>query len=399
MSKKNANQEPFRIVHIAPNAPYNDNWGYQDNLLPRYQRKLGYDVSIIVTNRMHKDGTIVEGPERDYRLADGVRVFRRKYRNVVNRRITAILNIMPCAELLQQLKPDFIFYHGLISCTIFQVLHYHKKHPHCILVEDNHLDYNIGMKADTWKEKVLRGWYRLINKMAIPSVSKVYGVTPWRKTYAEEYFKIPAAKTDVLLMGADDEEMKLEHRAQIRGKIREQYGIGAEDFLIVTGGKIDRKKKIDILMEACAEIEHIKLLIFGNVLEDVKERFFNLANKEQIIYIGWIASSDVYDYFYAADLCFFPGQHSVLWEQACAAKVPCVFEKWEGMDHVNHGGNSDFVSPVTKEAICEKIQELYYTKKYARMKQVAESEQTDIYRYSNIAKKSLECLCNESDKN
>ena len=49
----------MKIVHIAPKAPYNNYWGYQDNLLPKYQRKLGHDVTMIVTNTMHKDGKII----------------------------------------------------------------------------------------------------------------------------------------------------------------------------------------------------------------------------------------------------------------------------------------------------------------------------------------------------
>ena len=36
----------MKIVHIAPNAPYNDYWGYQDNLLPKYHKKLGHDVTV-----------------------------------------------------------------------------------------------------------------------------------------------------------------------------------------------------------------------------------------------------------------------------------------------------------------------------------------------------------------
>ena len=100
----------------------------------------------------------------------------------------------------------------------------------------------------------------------------------------------------------------------------------------------------------------------------------------------------MYQYFFAADLVFFPGQHSVLWEQACASKVPCVFEKWEGMDHVNNGGNSDFVTPVNVNTISEKIEELCFTEKYYQMKNIAESDATDIYLYSKIAEKSLECV-------
>lgn len=112
---------------------------------------------------------------------------------------------------------------------------------------------------------------------------------------------------------------------------------------------------------------------------------FNWISSKTVKNVGWIDSAKVYDYFFAADLVFFPGQHSVLWEQACAAKVPCVFEAWEGMDHVDNGGNSDFVKEVTAEALREKICELCYTPKYERMKQVARSEATDIYLYSKIA--------------
>lgn len=118
---------------------------------------------------------------------------------------------------------------------------------------------------------------------------------------------------------------------------------------------------------------------------------FNWISSKTVKNVGWIDSAKVYDYFFAADLVFFPGQHSVLWEQACAAKVPCVFEAWEGMDHVDNGGNSDFVKEVTAEALREKICELCYTPKYERMKQVARSEATHIYLYSKIAEKSLEC--------
>lgn len=52
----------MRIVHIAPNAPYNNYWGYQENLLPKYQKKLGHEVILIVSNTEHKNGKIVEIP-------------------------------------------------------------------------------------------------------------------------------------------------------------------------------------------------------------------------------------------------------------------------------------------------------------------------------------------------
>lgn len=384
----------MKIVHIAPNAPYNDYWGYQDNLLPKYQQKLGHDVTMITTNLMHKDGKIVETDCGDYILNDGVRVIRlarKKYPHII---LTNLYSKLDVFEILCEIKPDFIFYHGLVSTTIYDAIRYKNKiKPHCAIVQDNHLDYNIGSNPTTWKSKIIRSFYRHINKRSVRYVEKIYGVTPWRKTYAEDYFNIPSNKTDVLIMGADDEKIDFHNREKIRKEIRDKYMINDDDFLIVTGGKIDKKKKIHHLMEACGGMDGVKLLVFGKVLDDIKEDFERLLNKnDNILSIGWINSEKVYDYFFAADLAFFPGQHSVLWEQACAAKVPCVFEKWEGMEHVNNGGNSDFISPVTVDSLKEKILELKYTQKYFTMKQVAQSNATNIYLYSNIAKKSLECV-------
>lgn len=381
----------MKIVHIAPNSPYNDYWGYQDNLLPKYQRKLGHDVTVIITNKMHKDGKIVEIPPVVYKLDDGVKIIRLKYKQYIHPVVTGVFSDLDVYDLLNDIQPDFIFYHGLVSYTIIGVIKYIKKNPKCKMVEDNHMDYNIGNKTNTLKEKIIRSWLRFLNRKSIKYVSKVYGVTPWRKQYAEDYFKIPANKTDVLIMGADDEKMHIEKRKDLRKEVRDEYRIKPDDFLIVTGGKIDKNKKIDVLMQACKELGNVKLLIFGNVENDIHKKFEELKKSKNIIYIGWIKSDEVYKYFYAADLVFFPGQHSVLWEQACASKVPCVFEKWDGMEHVNNGGNSDFVYPVNADNVKEKIKELRYTDKYYRMKQIAMTEKTDIYLYSRIAEKSLEC--------
>lgn len=385
----------MKIVHIAPNAPYNDYWGYQENLLPKYHKKMGHDVTLIITNLMHNDGKIVATDCNDYLLNDGVRVIRLKKKKYCHRVITNLNSKLEVFELLNDIHPDFIFYHGLVSTTIFDVIKYKKKvNPSCCIVQDNHLDYyNNSSSGKVHGKWISQMFYRYINRLSVPYVSKVYGVTPWRKKYAETYFQIPNCKTDVLIMGADNEKIDFVNRNAIRRRIRIKNSVSDNDFLIVTGGKIDKEKKIHYLMEACHGLENVKLLIFGQVKDDIKGEFDKLLTENNnIIYVGWIDSDEVYDYFFAADLVIFPGTHSVLWGQACASKVPCVFERWEGMDHVNNGGNSDFVSPITEENLRQKIIELNFTPKYEKMKEVAMSEATDIYMYSKIAKKSLESV-------
>ena len=60
----------------------------------------------------------------------------------------------------------------------------------------------------------------------------------------------------------------------------------------------------------------------------------------------------------ASDLCAFPGTHSVLWEQACACGLPGVFRDWEGMHHVDVGGNAVFLKDASAEGIKRLLSDL-----------------------------------------
>ncbi len=382
----------MKIVHIAPNAPFNDDWGYQENLLPKYQVKLGHQVWILLRNITHEDSRIVECDCGEYVSNDGVTVKRFPRREYPHRLLSILFSYIDVYDTLCSIRPDFIFFHGLQSYSIVDAVRYKKEcNPECVIVQDNHLDNNIGFKGAKWKWYITRTFYRFLNSFSQKYVERVYGVTPWRKRYAEDFFKISPQKTDVLIMGADDEKINFAQREKIRNRIREQYGIQDGDFFIVSGGKIDSKKNIHMLAQAVRGMSNVKLLIFGNVSEAFREEFAQSLN-EQVQYIGWIKADAVYDYFFAADLVFFPGQHSVLWEQACAAKVPTVFKRWEGMEHVNNGGNAAFVDDISVESLQATISQLHFTDAYQKMKHVAESENTDIYLYSHIAEKSLECI-------
>lgn len=384
----------MRIVHIAPTSPYNDYWGYQDNLLPAFHKRMGHEVTVIVSNLTHSEGRIVETECGDYHLDDGVRVIRLSKKSYCHRILTNLNSKLDVYDLLSEIKPDFIFFHGMISSTLDDAVKYKKEiSPDCVIVQDNHMDYfNCPYNTANLKGKLIRAFYRRINKRNEKYISRIYGVTPWRKTFAEDFYSASPSKTDVLIMGADDTKMELSHREEIRKAIRAEHGISENAFLVVTGGKIDRAKNILQLMKSCGDADKVKLLIFGSVSDDIKGEFDALLEKyPDIIYIGWIDSDKVYDFFFASDLIAFPGSHSVLWEQACASKSPCLFKRIDGMEHVNNGGNADFVDSADEESLARKIDELLFTEKYYEMKAVAESPATDVFLYSRIAEKSLEC--------
>ena len=379
----------MRILHISPASPFNDGWGYQENLLPMYQKKLGNEVVLLVTNKSFVDGKMIETPPARFVSKGGFEVVTLKKKHVITKKLTEFLSILKIREHLEAFSPDLVFVHGLSNLTVKEVIRYKKKNKNLVVFVDNHADYNIGPKTSSWIQKIARAFWRVNTCHNDKWIAKYYGVTPWRKTFAEDYYRIPIDKTDVLIMGADDEKLMLANRSSTRTRIRKMYDVEENDFLIVTGGKLDDKKKVIELMEACTGIPKVKLIVFGNVLDDIKADFDNLAKNANIIYIGWIPSEKVYDFFVSADLVAFPGQHSVLWEQACASKTPCIFARWDGTEHIDNGGNSSFFTGLSVELIKNNLESLVFTDKYYSMKTIAESAATDIYLYSSIAKKTI----------
>lgn len=385
----------MKIVHISPDASFTDGWGYQENLLPKYQHLLGNEVTLIVRNvsRCTPDQSLVEVPSSDFISKDGFRVIQKRIRLCLLPQLSNVFSCMDVYDILCDINPDYIYFHGLVSSTINQVVKYKKNvSPKTIIVVDNHQDCgNCTLHKTGLKNLLLRTYYRWLYRKNEKYISAVYGVTPCRKQYEIDVFGVAAEKAKLMIMGADDQIIDFDHKIDIRRMVREKFQIEDDAFLIVTGGKIDKRKNIDLIMKACGEMRNLRLLIFGNVQEDVSDEFNSLLRKyNNIIFAGWASSAEQYSYYLAADLVMFLSSHSVMWEQACASKTPCLFGIKEGMEHLNNGGNSDFIESVTVDGIRSKIEQLIVTGCYTHMKRIAESDATDIYRYSHIAEKTLE---------
>ena len=378
----------MKILHIAPISPYNVGWSYQDNLLPAYQRKLGHEVRVVVSPFENTPNGKVDVGESDFILPDGVHVYRRR-RWLGNGPIGKAVSFTDVWDILTEYKPDLVMIHSLMTLTVYQVIKYKKKHnPNCVIIHDNHLDENIGFKKNKILTDLFYGYWSVANHFAKPYISKYYGVTPWRRDFIVNRFKIKPENTDVLIMGADMDKIHFDMRETYRAEIDKKYGTKGK-FLIVTGGKIERNKSIAPLMQAVDHMDNVKLLVFGSVADDYLSDIESSKNENTVL-MGWMDIDHINELLLAADLAVFPGQHSVLWEQACACKIPCVFRFWQGMDHLNNGGNAEFIPDEGVDTLRKEIQSLMYTSHYQKMLAVARSDATDVFSYVEIAKKSLE---------
>lgn len=387
----------MKIVHLCLSGPYNDNWGYQDNLLPLYQQKLGHDVTVIATNTMHgSKGSIILCEEGDYRLKNGLHIIRISVKPFLTKKLGQSYGYFYVYDLLKSLKPDYIMIHGLVSITALQAVKYKKRiNPNCALIADSHTDFNNAPLKNTLKNKIYYMSLALLNKICIKHYKHIYGVTPWRINYASEVYGIPRNRIKLLPLGGDTDIIEWNKQQEVWTLIRRKYSIGDSEFVIVSGGKLDEQKNIHNLIEAIGEINKlgIKLIIFGSIADEYKERITMLLEKysERVIYIGFLTTSEIYNLFLAADIAVFPGGHSVLWEQAIACGLPTVFRWWPDMEYLDLGGNVIFLKKADYQEIKDLIEELVTNStRICTMKEVARTKGYEMFSYRKIAQKSLE---------
>ncbi|MGI2327624.1 glycosyltransferase family 4 protein [Planococcus sp. YIM B11945] len=385
--------EVMDILHLCLCGPVTDSWNYQENLLTKYHKKLGHTVTIITSRWIwNNKGEMTLSEKTDYINEDGVRTIRLPIRGK-NRLDKKFKKYDKLYASISQVKPEIIFIHGCQFVDMKQVVKYIKNFPEIQVYVDNHSDF--FNSATNWVSKNIlhKIIWKKYAKDIEPYTEKFYGVSPARVNFLIDMYKINKKKVELLVLGADDEKVEEARSTSVVNEVRAKYNIKQDDFLIITGGKIDKnKRQILLLMKSVAEIKkpNVKLLVFGSVDPQYKEEFNSLLN-ESIVYTGWINPEHTYRYFYAADLIVFPGLHSVFWEQAVGLGKPCVFKYIEGFDHVDLNGNCRFLFSEKISEMKELIIEIINNKKmYKDMERIAMSKGIIQFSYKNIAEKSIQ---------
>lgn len=381
----------MKILHICYAGAYNEGWGYQENMLSKYHAKMGHEVALLCIPYELSEGKLRRASETDYTNVDGVHVTRMEERfNLANR----LVSYRGTKRKLEEISPDIIFVHGCQFLDAPIVARYVKAHPGVRMYVDNHADFSNS--ATNWLSKNILHkiiWRYCAHKIE-PFTRKFYGVLPARVDFLKDIYKLPPEKCELLVMGADDEYVAAAAKPEVRQRVRQQYGIREDDFLVVTGGKIDHwKTQTLLLMEAVKKTRcpGVKLIVFGSVIEELQEQVQALADGEKVQYIGWIQAKDSYRYFAAADIAVFPGRHSVFWEQVAGQGIPMIVKDWPGTHHVDVGGNVRFLKNDSVDEILEVLERLLSNRdEYLKMMQVALGPAKQEFSYENISQRAIE---------
>ena len=376
-------------------GPFTDGWNYQENLLTKYHARMGLETVVLCSRwQWGKDGKLILADCDDFVNADHVHIRRLpiegkdQFRRVFKR-------YRGLYEAIEEENPDYLFIHGVAFLDTKVIARYLRSHPQVIAYADNHSDFT--NTAMTWASRNIlhKIIWRHYSRLLLPYVKTFFGVLPARVDFLIDMYGFPKEKCDLLVMGADDDFVEESRNPESIAEVRCTYHIGKDDFLIVTGGKIDRYKSQTLnLLEAVKQWNEtheqaIKLLVFGSIDAELKPKILNLCDGKDIQYIGWLENRSTYHLIASADLAIYPGRHSVLWEQTAGQGIPLVVKDWPGTHHVDVDGNVIFLKRDSIEEIEQVLKTLFENPEtYQKMLRKAQAS-AHLFLYSNIARKSL----------
>lgn len=383
-----------KIMHCCLSFDYVDGFGYQENILPEMHANMGYDVVVVTSTIIDRPGMArYQVDEAEYVSENGVRIIRLNPVGIpyfINRYLRAISCF---SDVLNRESPDILFIHEVYSLSELCIIKYKKNNPKVEVFVDNHNDYYNSGKNWISLNLLHKGLYKILCQRIKPYVSVFWGTLPIRCEFLNKIYGVEKDKIGFLPMGINDLKIPFEEKKQIRISKREELGIDQDEFVLITGGKINAEKKLDVLIELIDKIYpslNVMLLVFGLPSPDYKDEFETLIHHKRVNYVGWIDSEMIYQLFFLADLAVFIGGHSVLWEQSVACGLPGVFVKREGMMHIDIGGNCRFVEEPTFEQLSCCVSEIVNNKnKYEKMKNISEKYGKKFFSYSNIAVKAI----------
>ncbi|MDQ1855308.1 glycosyltransferase family 4 protein [Chryseobacterium sp. WLY505] len=350
---------------------YIESLEYQENLLVKYYRKHGHEVTVITStyenvfdyyNNKH-DNSLPAKVIYDH----GAKIIKLPFKFNFLGKIKKYTSIK---KIVEEIQPDLLYIHDIMP-NMFEMLDYKKKNPHVKMIMDYHADYSNS--ANGWLSlnilhKVIRKYFYMdpIRK----HISKFYPIVPGSTKFLNEVYNIPHNEMDLLPLGADTDLVAEIKKSGVRDEIRNKLGINDEDVIIFTGGKFTPAKKTDLLVKAFNEINDttLHLLIVGDAdqhNQEYKKELLALSNNNpNIHYIGWLNNRGVYEHLSASDIAVFPASQSIVWQQAIASGLPLIVGDVgeQSVQYLNEFGAITELKKedINKEQIKKSIEDIIY---------------------------------------
>jgi glycosyltransferase involved in cell wall biosynthesis len=323
----------MKIVHVM--NWYIPNMGYQENILPAEQKKLGHEVYIITSDRIPH----YSGYDRNVGKIVGDRVIGGgvyQANGVTIYRLPTVMDVQNGGQvivkglhrLLKELKPDVVQAHGTFELITLQVILYSKRLGYRIFVDDHSNVDNFHL--NTLPKKIYIQFVKLVYHFYINRISMFFPVSYASWDLLKRVLGISEHQLELLPLGANT--VRFHKSIELRNLGRNELGIKESENLILTAGKLHEQKDMEYLIKAVSYVNDavpsIKLLIIGNgtqqYMDELKDLVNNLELSKKVIFMDFAPNNDLPKYYNAGDIGVWPGNCSITVLEAVATSLPVV---------------------------------------------------------------------------
>lgn len=321
----------MKILHCCLSSFYNENYNYQENMLPRQNKADGHEVMILASTEVfvnNKEIGYVD-PE-EYINKDGVRVIRVPYKKIINDQFSHKFRAYKGVYgILEDFKPDIILFHGMSAWELLTIKKYVKKN--CVkLFIDNHANYLNSAQGRFSLYVLHKLFYKNILRQVLPYTQQVLCVGFREMEFAKTLYGVGEEKLKHYPLGgniiSDDEYLKR------REKTRNELRIGKNELVFLHSGKMNKAKMTDQLVKEFKKINEKDwhLLIAGSLLEDIKVDVEQVLNQDnRISYLGWKSAEELVDLMCASDVYLQPGSPSSTLQTAMCCRCAIMAQPIE----------------------------------------------------------------------
>lgn len=390
----------MKILHW--DEMFHPNFGYQINILPVYQRRMGHDVIILAAENPEGHPTFaafaqktdIEKADRRFEAETGVKVIRLPIYGVVSGRVIYKPGYL---KVINSLCPDVIMCHTSDTLSAMTIIWNHKR-IHAPLVFDNHM---LEMASENRFRKLFR-WFYVHFVTPVIIKNRFVTIRTQDDPYVMKCLKVPQELAPYISFGTDTELFRPDD--QKRKEFREELGIPDDAFVVLYAGKLGEPKGGLLLAQALerkftGEREVVAVVVgktgadeYGRQVEDTLAR-----SENRILRFGTQNYRDLAKFYQIADLAVFAKQCSLSFFDVQSTGLPVVMEDSQiNIDRVQQGNGFVFQAG-DPEDFAEKIQECIDMPKseYARMRARCRENILNSFDYNKIAQQYTDILIAE----
>ncbi|GFP24866.1 trehalose synthase [Candidatus Hakubella thermalkaliphila] len=283
-------------------------------------------------------------------------------------------------ELHQNIKFDLICSHSLGAFGYYRFGDKEREVPYTVVLHGTTLsDLHsiwIGVRQSPTFIEIAKFLYRLGRLIRyyllcwrgfLSQASKIIAVSREIAETAIKEYGLVREKVVTIPNAVDMDVFKVS--SQKRNYIRERYGIGEKEVLLLVAGRVEADKGMDLAVKALPEIvkkrENVKLMIVGkgSYYPNLSKIVSRLSLNDKVILCGYVKNDEMPDYINACDIFLnptirFEGFPLIIPEVMACGK-PIIASRIGGIPSaIEDGRDGILVRPGNVKSLVDKIIEL-----------------------------------------